>query len=169
MSTYYVGIPLLILVAVFDTTLMTLLWLWGGGPNLMLMVIVSWALLVDLREALPWAILGGVFRDLLSEIPTGSSSLFFVILVIVIDLYLPKLNWRSLLIPILTIGAATVAYMLYIFAILVIIGWPVPKFAVLTYVILPSTIENMLLVLIVFRTIGAVLAFLRPSRPSLID
>lgn len=169
MATYYIGIPVLLLVAVFDTTLMTLLWLWGGGPNLMLMVIVSWALLVDLREALPWAVMGGIFRDLLSEVPTGASALAFVVLVIAIDTYLPKLTWRNIIIPMLTIAVATVGYIIYTYVMLIIVGWPVPDINVITYVILPSTIENMLVGLVVFRVIGGMLAFVRPSRPSLLS
>lgn len=167
MATYYIGLPLLILVAVFDTTFMTLLWIWGGGPSLMLMVIVSWALLVDIRDALPWAMMGGVFRDLLSEMPTGGSALAFVLLVIAIDSYLPKLEWRNVVIPVVVTGAATVFYAVFAYIMLVLTGRPVPELAAITYVIAPSVVENMLLVLVVYRSIGGVLAVVRPSRPGL--
>jgi rod shape-determining protein MreD len=167
MAVYYIGIPLLFLAAVFDTTILTLFRVWGGGPNLMLIVVVSWAMLVDIRQALPWAMIGGIFRDLLSIAPTGASALVFVLIVIAIDTYLPKLDWRNIVIPPLVVGAATVVYDGTVLGILILTGRPIPEFATLYYSILPGVIENMVLVLVVFRLMGATNAFLRPSRPGI--
>lgn len=166
MAIYYVGFPLLILAAVFDTTLMTLLRIWGGAPNLVLVLVVSWALVVDLREALPWALIGGISRDLLSIVPTGSSALILILIVVLIDQYIPKLDYRNVVIPPLVVAIATLLYDLLFLALLVIQGRPVPQFFTLIYVILPGLVENIVIVLIVFRLVGGINAFLRPTRPS---
>ena len=159
----------MLLAAVFDTTIMSLLRFWGGTPNLVLIVVVSWALIVELEEALPWAVMGGVFRDLLSVAPTGSSALVFVIIVIVIDRFFPKLNWRNLVVPSMVIIAATIFFDLILLSILVAMGWPLPRPSGAAYVIIPGVFENVLLIPFVFRTIGGVNHFLRPPRASLLD
>lgn len=169
MAIYYFGFPLLLLAAIFDSTLMTLFRLWGGGPNLVLMVVVSWALLVELDEALPWAVMGGIMRDLLSVSPTGSSALALVLIVIVIDRFLPTLSWRNVFLPILVVGAATVFYDVVLFGILVLDGRPAPAFQTITYVIMPGTIQNMLMIVVVFRTIGGINQYFRPKRASLLE
>ncbi len=169
MIVYYVGLPLLLLAAVFDATLMTLFRLWGGAPNLVLMIVISWALVTELEEALPWAVIGGIMRDLLSAAPTGSSALALVLIVVVVDTYLPKASWRNVPLPLLVIGIATVAYDMMLFAILVVAGRPVPNLWTLGYVILPGVVANLAMVLFVFRTIGGINQFLRPTRTSLLS
>ncbi len=169
MAIYYFGFPVLLLAAVFDSTLMTLLRFWGGAPNLVLMVVVSWALLVELDEALPWALMGGVIRDLLSMAPTGSSALAFVLIVIVIDSFLPTLSWRNVALPVVVVGVSTIFYDAVMFSIMVIDGRPAPSLQTITYVILPGMVENMLLVLVIFRTIGAINQYFRPKRASLLE
>lgn len=169
MNIYYIAFPLLVLAAVFDATIMTLFRFWGGSPNLVLMIVVSWALLVEIREALPWALIGGIMRDLLSVAPTGSSALALVLIVIVIDRFLPTVHWRNTPLPLITVAAATLAYDVIMTAILVVAGRPFPTLQVITYVVLPSIFTNLVLMLLVFRTIGSANQFLRPTRSTLLD
>jgi rod shape-determining protein MreD len=168
MAIYYVGFPLLLITAVLDATFMSLFRIWGGAPNLVLMVVVSWALLTELDEALPWAVMGGIMRDLLSVAPTGSSALALVIIVVVIDRLLPKLSWRNVGVPPLTVFVATFVYNGVLFGTLALAGWPTPFFWGILYVMLPGAVMNFLAVLLVFRSMGAVNSLLRPQRASLL-
>jgi rod shape-determining protein MreD len=169
MAIYYFGFPLLLLAAVFDTTIMTLLRFWGGTPNLVLIVVVSWALIAEIEEAIPWAVMGGIFRDLLSVAPTGSSALTLIIIVIVIDQFFPKLDWRNLVIPPLVVIGATIFFDLVLLGVLVLLGWPLPRASGAAYVIIPGIFENVLIIPFVFRAIGGINHFLRPPRASLLD
>lgn len=169
MAIYYFGFPVLLLAAVFDTTIMTLLRFWGGTPNLVLIVVVSWALIAELEEALPWAVMGGIFRDLLSVAPTGSSALALIIIVIVIDRFFPKLDWRNMVVPSMVVVGATIFFDLVLLGVLVLLGWPLPRPSAAAYVIIPGMFENLLIIPFVFRTIGGVNYFLRPPRASLLD
>lgn len=168
MVVYYVGFPVLLLAAVLDATLMTLLRFWGGSPNLVLMIVVAWALLVELPEALPWAVMGGIMRDLLSVAPTGSSALALVLIVVMIDRFLPTVSWRNIPIPIATIALASLFYDTVLMFFLVIAGWPFPTLRYFTYVLLPGMFTNIVLMVVVFRTIGGIYQFLRPPRESLL-
>jgi cell shape-determining protein MreD len=61
----YIGIPLLILAAILDATLMAELRIGGGAPDLVFLLVVSWALLSTVQEAMMWAVIGGVLKDTL--------------------------------------------------------------------------------------------------------
>lgn len=169
MSLYYIGLPLLILVAILDATFIRVLQIWGGAPNLMLMVIVAWALLTDLDEALPWAVMGGVLRDLLSVAPTGSSAFAFIIIVVAIDIVFPPISWRNVIIAPAVIFAATFVYDAVLLVFLILAGFSRPILYGFLYISLPSAVENVLLILFVFRTIGGINAFLRPQRTSMFE
>ena len=168
MAIYYVGVPLLMIVAVLDATVMRLFQLWDGAlsPNLMLMVVVSWALVVELQEGLAWAVIGGILRDLLSVAPTGSSALAFVLIVIVIDMFIPKLGWRNVVIPPVAVGAATFFYDIVLFILLQLVGYSRPFFYGLSYASLPGAVENVILMVFVFRAVAGVNAFFRPPRAT---
>ena len=169
MAIYYVGFPLLVLIAVLDATFIKLFEIWGGAPNLMLMVIVSWALMVDLQEALPWAVIGGIMRDLLSVAPTGSSALAFIIIVVVIDTFIPVLSWRNIIIPPIVVFISTFVYDLILVGLLIAANYSRPIFFGITYVTLPGAITNVVLVLVVYRTIGSINTLLRPQRASMLE
>lgn len=169
MAIYYIGVPLLTVVAILDATFMKALQVWGGAPNLMLMVIVTWALINPLEEVLPWAVMGGILRDLLSVAPTGSSALVFILIAVAIDTFLPKINWRNVVIPSLVVGASTFVYDILMVGLLALAGYSRPLLFGLTYVSIPGAIANAILIVIVFRTIGSINAFFRPQRTSLLE
>lgn len=164
MTIYYIGFPLLMIIAVLDATVMKLFQMWGGAPNLMLMVIISWALVADLREGLTWAVIGGIFRDLLSVAPTGSSALAFVLMVIAIDTFLPKLGWRNVVIPPIAVFAASFVYYVVLSVMLRLGGYSLPFFYGLTYISLPSAVMNTILMFFVYRLIAGVNEFVRPQQ-----
>jgi rod shape-determining protein MreD len=159
----------MMVAAVLDATFMKVLQFWGGAPNLTLMIIVSWAMLTDLEEALPWAVMGGIMRDLLSVAPTGSSALAFVLIVVIIDTTLPKLSWRNIFFPPISVFIATYIYDNILYVLLTLAGYTRPFYFGQLYVSLPGAVGNTLLILFVYRTIGSINAFLRPQRASLLD
>lgn len=157
------------IVAVLDATFMKIFQIWGGAPNLMLMVIVSWALLTELEEALPWALIGGVMRDLLSVAPTGTSALAFIIIVVAIDVVFPPISWRNVIIAPLVVFGSTFIYDAVVLVFLIVAGYSRPLIYGFLYISLPAAVENLIMVLFVYRTIGSINAFLRPQRTSMFD
>jgi len=70
--------PLLTGVALIQTTLLSRVSLLGGRPNLMLLVVLIWAVLRGLDEGLVWGFVGGLILDLLSGGPLASMALALV-------------------------------------------------------------------------------------------
>ncbi len=139
----------------------------GGAPDLVFMLVVSWALLSTMQEAMVWAVVGGVVKDTLSVAPLGTSALGMVIVVFIVDSLLGTVRRTNLVVPVPVIAAGTVIYHLAILAVLQIVGYGLPVGEGLLYVTLPTMVYNMILVLPVFRTMGSVQQWLAPRRVRL--
>ncbi len=139
----------------------------GGAPDLVFMLVVSWALLSTMQEAMVWAVVGGVVKDTLSVAPLGTSALGMVIVVFIVDSLLGTVRRTNLVVPVPVIAVGTVIYHLAILAVLQIVGYGLPVGEGLLYVTLPTMVYNMILVLPVFRTMGSVQQWLAPRRVRL--
>jgi rod shape-determining protein MreD len=163
----YIGIPLLILAAILDVTVMAKLRVGGGSPDLVFLLVVSWALLSTMQEALLWAMVGGVVKDVLSVAPLGTSALGLVIVVFMADSLFGTVRRNNLVIPPVVAAAGTVVYHLAILAVLQIVGYGLSLGEGLSYVTLPTVIYNTILILPVFRMAGLIHQWLTPRRVRL--
>lgn len=163
----YIGIPILLLAALLDATVMTQLRLWQGAPDLVFLVVVSWSLLSNPRDALLWAIIGGVLQDLLSLVPLGTSALGLVVVAFAANTLFSQLSRRNLVIPPLVAGVGTVIYHAAMLGAMWIANLHVPLGRGLLYVTLPTIVYNVLLAVPVFRLVGMVHGWLTPRRVQL--
>ncbi|HVO43543.1 MAG TPA: rod shape-determining protein MreD, partial [Aggregatilineales bacterium] len=74
----YLSIPLLFIAVILQTTVIPEIRIGGGGPDLVLMMVISWGLLAEADEAIFWAVVGGIIQDLAIGLPTGMSALALV-------------------------------------------------------------------------------------------
>ncbi|MBZ0304698.1 MAG: rod shape-determining protein MreD, partial [Anaerolineae bacterium] len=147
MTIYAVGIPLFMVAAVIDASVLSHLRYLNGQPSLVLILVVSWGLLNELSDALPWAFIGGLFVDLLSVTPTGTSSFAYVLAVTLILFYAGQVGRRNLVIPPAAAILTTLLHQGVVLAVLILQGNSFPVFrAILTWTI-PTLLFNGLLIL----------------------
>ncbi len=72
-------VPLLIGVALIQSVLLSRVDLWGARPDLMLLVVLAWAVVRGVDEGLMWAFVGGLIIDLLSGGPLGATVLALLV------------------------------------------------------------------------------------------
>jgi rod shape-determining protein MreD len=77
----FLSVPILLIAAVLQASLIPRLDLPGGGPNLTYVCVLAWSLNAPVAQAAIWAFLGGLFHDILSAVPLGTSSLGLVLLI----------------------------------------------------------------------------------------
>lgn len=70
MSLYF-GIPILLLSAVLQSTLLENIRILGGRPDLVLLLAVTWAVIRGAQDGAMWGFIGGMFCDALSASPFG--------------------------------------------------------------------------------------------------
>lgn len=163
----YVGIPLLLVAALLNATVMVELRVGNGAPDLVLLLVVSWALLADVQEALFWAVVGGVMQDLFSVAPLGASALGLVVVAFAADAAFGDVRRTNMLVPPVVAVAGTVVYHLGLIVVLRLAGYAVPLGEALAYVTLPAMIYNGLLILPVFRAMGLLHTWLSPRQVRL--
>jgi rod shape-determining protein MreD len=163
----YVGIPILALAAILNATVMAEFRIGGGAPDLVFLLVVSWALLADLRDAMLWAVVGGVWQDWLSITPLGASALGLVVVAFIADTVFGEVGRTNLIVPPLVVVSGTLVYHLGIILVLWLDGYTVPLPRGLLYVTVPTVVYNGILILPVFRAVGWFHSLLQPRRVRL--
>ncbi|HMM28675.1 MAG: rod shape-determining protein MreD [Chloroflexota bacterium] len=152
----YIGIPILLLAAVINATIMPELRLGNGAADLVFLMVVSWALLSDVRDGMLWAVIGGAMQDLLSVAPLGVSALGLVIVAFAADAVFGQVSRGNLLVPLAVVAVGTPVYDMITLGLLRMLGLSAVGLGQgLVYVTLPATILNLLLIVPVYRLMGA--------------
>jgi rod shape-determining protein MreD len=169
----YLSFPVLLVVVILQSTVVPYFRIAGGGPDLILMVVLSWMMLAGLEEGLIWAIVGGILQDLVTGVPTGTTALALVVIAGLENLILGPLGKGNLIFPPLVVVVGTVLYqallalVLAVLGRLSIVGRGADLGYMLTYVTLPTVTFNVILMLPIFRLVGLLYQATRPRRVSL--
>lgn len=150
----YLSLLVLPLAAILQSTVVPLVRVAGGGPDLVLLLVLSWTLLSGPEEGALWAVVGGISQDLLMGFPTGTTALALVVAVGLASVALRQVAPGNLILPPLAGIAATGAYHVTLIVLFTFIGRSVGIGYTLVYVTLPSMLFNALLILPIFRTLG---------------
>jgi rod shape-determining protein MreD len=148
--TLYLAVPLLIAIAILQTTIVPELAVWGVFADLPLLVVVSWSLLRGSREGIVWGFITGLTVDLFSGAPFGAATLPMVLVGLLSGLGQATIFRAHIALPLVVMFLATVFYDLLFLSIVRLSGYPVTWLESLLRLILPSALLNALLVPVVF-------------------
>jgi rod shape-determining protein MreD len=71
--SYYIGLPLLILAALLEVSVLPMFRVYGLQPNLMLVLLITWLIVRGSTEAFILAPIGGVILGLVDGAPAGTA------------------------------------------------------------------------------------------------
>lgn len=147
-----IGIPLFIIAAVLEAGLLPHLRVFGGQPDLIVILVIVWSALDVDREGLAWAFIGGLFVDLFSGVPMGVSSVALLPVAYLVTLTESNFYRNNLLLtlPLAAAGAA-VYHVLYLILLRFLVDYPVVWAESLWYVTLPSVLFDVILIIPVLR------------------
>jgi rod shape-determining protein MreD len=153
MMTYVVGLPLLILAALLQSTVLPHLRLFGGTLDLLLLLTLGWTLSGDWTGGLAWGFIGGVCADLLSGAPFGFTALALVLMAYFASLTEGRF-WRShVLLPLATIALGTLGFHFIYLVGLSVTGRAVDPGFSLFSVVLPAAVLNTVFMLPVYHAL----------------
>jgi rod shape-determining protein MreD len=144
---YLIGVPLLALLTVVQSSVLGWTLLLDGRPDLVLLAVVSWALTGRSTESMVWGLIGGLFLDLYTGLPYGLSAVALILVAFVISSLLDRFWEGHLLTP---LGAILIASLFFHFtqlAVVFVSGRPVDLVLSLQRVMLPSSFLNLALAL----------------------
>jgi rod shape-determining protein MreD len=155
MSSLQIGIPLFILASLLQATVLSHLRVYGGQPDLIVIIVLAWAILDRDQEGMVWAFVGGLFLDLLSGAPLGISSLAMVPVAFLVGLTEAQVYRESVGLPLLMASVGAFAYhIMYLLLLRFFGGMAVPWSEALVYVTLPSVVFDVILVIPAIRVLG---------------
>lgn len=144
---YIVGVPLLLLLAILQSSVLSYIGLLEGRPDLVLLAIVAWAVTGRSGEAMILGLIGGLMLDLLSGVPLGATSLILVLIALLVSLFEVRFWEAHLLMPLAVTLVASFLYHFLTLGIIWLMGRTVDVSIMLRQVILPSAFLNLVLAL----------------------
>jgi len=155
----FLSVPILALAAVLQVTIVPQFGYLGGRPDLVVLLVMAWALNSSLEEGVIWAFAGGLLKDLLSAMPTGTSVVGLVILVFAIH-FIRRQIYRVSIVSLVWITLlGSFFYQLTVLVMMLLMGFQsaaLGRFGIavlasdLTYVIFPTMVYNLILIFPVY-------------------
>ncbi len=147
---HYLSLPLLFLAVVIQTTFIPQIRVFGGQPDLLLLFVLSWSVHERLEVNVTWAFVAGIAADLMSAAPTGVSVIGLLCIVFLIDQLKGQLFNISLPVLVLLTAFSTLIQQTLFLMLMSINGANVRLVEQVFYVMLPSMVYNILVILPVY-------------------
>lgn len=142
------------LVALAQVSLIPALGIAPVPPDPMLVIVVAWGVLRGARGAIIWALIGGLWLDLLSSGPFGGYTLGLLAAAAIAGFGSGTIYRSHWILALAMVALATVAQDLVYVALLWLGQRPVSLTDTLTRLVLPEILYNMLLMLLVFPVLS---------------
>lgn len=136
----YVVLPLLIVLALLQSTWIPPVPLLNVRPDLVLLVVLAWAIVRGPYEGAIAAFVGGLAVDALSSWPLGSHALVLLLVAVPLGWLAAPLARGNLVYPLVGTLAASALYGLLLLGLAQALGWPVQWGPALWRTVLPLAI-----------------------------
>lgn len=144
------SLPVLILALMVQLSIVSNLPLLGGTADLVMVILIAWALQENVKSAWVWAIVGGVLTSALSALPNFTPLICCLLIVGLIRLLRRRVWQIPILVMFIGIVLGTTLQHLVSLTVLFISGTNLPLTESLSWVTLPSILLNLLIALPVY-------------------
>ena len=140
--SYYVGLPLLLLLALVEAAVLPLFRIGGLQPNLVLVVLLAWIMIRGQREALILIPVGGLFLGLVEGAPLGTALLALAPIAVIHELRGIQFGEGQFALTLVFTALATLAFNLTYLFVFTLTGEGGSWLDGLARVALPSVVLN---------------------------
>jgi rod shape-determining protein MreD len=164
----YIFISLVILVgaALLQATLSPFVKISGVHPDLVLVLVIGWVVLRGLEEGLFWAVIGGLSLDVLSGAPFGVFTLSMVVVALVTSLFHGRVFGSSIILPLSLAFPLSLLFNGLLLLLLMLLGRPIDWGVVFFNILLPVSIFNTMVMVLVFPLLYLLNRILTPRQLS---
>ncbi len=167
MAASLIAIPILIALAVVQSAIVSQFQLLRGAPDLILLVLLAWALQKRVKTAWQWGIIGGLIAGLFSALPTGALLISYL-LSVGLALLLRKRVWQvPVFAMVIAVFLATILTHVVSLIALRFVGNPISWEEALNLITLPSILLNLLLAIPAYALMGELADWLYPEELEL--
>jgi len=159
----FLALPILGLMVILQSAIFSQVHLLNGSIDLVLLVVVAWAVQERVKTAWHWGIIAGLLVSLATSVPIWAIVPAYVIAT-GIAIYMRRIFWQR---PLLAMIMATFFAILITHAITVvalgITGIPIPLIEAFYLITIPSILLNLLLAIPMYALIGDLANWLYPE------
>jgi rod shape-determining protein MreD len=145
--SYLIGILLLAFLAILQSVVFNDITLLEGRPDLILLPVVAWGIHGRSRDAMIWGLIGGLFLDLLSGLPLGTSAIILIVIAYLVSFTEGRFWEANFLMPMGVMILFSFLYHLLNLMIVWILGKQIDLSYTFVRLILPSVFLNLILAL----------------------
>ncbi len=161
------GIPLLVVLAIAQSTIINDLTNLEGRPDLILIAVVSWGIIGRYRESMVWGLIGGLALDLLSGLPLGVTAINLILIAFLVSFSEGRFWESHILMPLGVMLLASPLF--YILSILTLwtLGHDIEFGQAMSRVVLPGTFMNLILILPGTQIMNAIDRLIHPPEVTI--
>jgi hypothetical protein len=153
--SYYIGLPLLLIVAAAEASVLPLFQVGGLQPNPMLVLMVAWLMVRGPGEAFLFIPVAGVFLGLVDSAPMGTALLAMAPMALLHDVRGSQLSEGGFIITILFTMLMTVVFNLVYLLVFMLGGQSGDLADAFTRIIIPTAFLNVLVLFPVYAILWA--------------
>jgi rod shape-determining protein MreD len=157
-----IAFPLLALVVILQSAVISRMTLLAGYADLMLIFLAAWALKADASSAWLWAILGGIMVSFVSGMPWIVEMAGYLFVVLLAQVLKQRVWQAPLLAMFSVIFLGTLSMDLLALLVLNLLGTPLPFGDSLGLIVLPSVLLNLLFSIPVYAVIRDLAQWVSP-------
>ncbi|MCX6079267.1 MAG: hypothetical protein NTW32_07005 [Chloroflexi bacterium] len=142
-----VALPVLALAFMFQTAVASRITLLSGAADLVLLILISWALQEQVQSAIQWAALAGLMAAFVSGLPPFVLVTAYI-LAVILARYILRQTWQTPILALFTVIFFS-TLLLHFLSYITLVAWgtAIPFADALALITLPSVFLNFLLAL----------------------
>lgn len=158
-----IAIPILAGLMIVQSGIISRIPLLHGTPDLLLLVIIAWALQKKVETAWQWSIIAGLLYNLVSALPFGVALIGYG-LATGLALAFRRRVWQvPMLAMLVTTFLGTLVFLGVSYASLRLLGDPIPPGAAINLIAVPSVLLNLVLAAPAYALMGDLARWLYPE------
>jgi rod shape-determining protein MreD len=160
---YLLGIPLLSLLTILQSAVISRMPLLEGTPDLILLVLIAWVLQDQVKTGWQWSIIGGLMIGYSSILPLSVPVITYLVITSIVLLLRQKI-WENQIIAMFIMTIFGSVFSQAIFAITATLqGSRLPVLEAIRLIILPGLLLNLLLTIPVYIVVKDLAEWIYPE------
>jgi rod shape-determining protein MreD len=161
---FFLAVPILSLLTIIQSAIISRLPLLQGTADLILLVLIAWALQERVRSAWHWSVIGGLLIGFVSIIPIGIPLAIYLCITGIV-LMVKQRIWETSILAMFAMTFVGSLFSQIVTGLTVSIGGtPLPIFDTLKLIILPSLILNLILAAPIYAIIKDLAEWVYPGK-----